>query len=942
MYRIVLSFCFCFVYAFAISQTAGFTYQSINGSFCSPDTIRFTQTSTGNPIGYIWDFGNGRNSHSANPSVIYSGAGSYTVKLLVIYPQATSQATQVIMVNPTISPAFSISTKDICTPGAINFSATGTTNVESYSWNFGDGTPLISDTTNNIAHTYTNYGNFNVTLEVKSTAGCTSSSQQTVTVQKPAITATVSAMQGCIPISINFNATVSLLPNDAVSSYMWNYGDGSPATTTATANTSHNYTATGGYTPTLSITTTGGCSNTYNFDSIYFGIPPTNLIAYTQKSIFCGSETAVFVGNATNANSYTWDNSETIDIETDTLSKHKYKTLGTKKILVTPSFNGCEGKADSFNIDVIGVISNFSFRNNCSNKKTFSFLNRSPGNLSSIAWDLGDGSPQQNSQNVTHTYANAGAYEVSLTVFDNNTGCSETLWQTVSIADPVLVNPDQFVCRNSITTFKVLNTYDSLSSRYLWYVIGKTPGSGLNNVLNIKADQNGSFDPVDNIVIINNGSSYCFDTVQLNHKIVVKGPVANFISKDSICLSVPLDVTDNSMPYIPGENISIWDWNFGDGSARDSTSKPAPHEYSNPGNYTVSLSVSDINGCTDVYKKTIIVSDDAFVYTVPKSDSLCAGQSKTLIAYQNDSLLWSPANLVSCATCDTIVVNPTQNTTFYATSTNAYGCTARDSVLIKVYLPFTATTPVSNLYICLNDSVQLDVSPPGYKIMWSPPGGLSDPNIYRPVATPSASTTYTATLSDSVGCFTSSVDVNVHLKAQPIVDAGPDQFFPYNSAFTISPVYSNNVVSYLWSPSNQLNCTSCASPSGTILQKQTYAIQVTSDSGCVSKDSVTIFVECKDSNLLLPNAFTPNNDNLNDVFYPFGRGIQIIKNFSIYNREGHLVFQKKNFLPNDKTFGWDGSFKGARYSTAIFVYVLEAICDSGETLSKKGTVTLIR
>jgi hypothetical protein len=76
-------------------------------------------------------------------------------------------------------------------------------------------------------------------------------------------------------------------------------------------------------------------------------------------------------------------------------------------------------------------------------------------------------------------------------------------------------------------------------------VIGKKPGQGSNNSLNIKADQLGIFDPIDNIVVITNGSSYCADTIQLNHQIIIKGPVVNFTSKDSICLSTPLEVTNN-------------------------------------------------------------------------------------------------------------------------------------------------------------------------------------------------------------------------------------------------------------------------------------------------------------------------------------------------------------------------------------------------------------
>ncbi|MEO8110339.1 MAG: gliding motility-associated C-terminal domain-containing protein, partial [Ginsengibacter sp.] len=163
-----------------------------------------------------------------------------------------------------------------------------------------------------------------------------------------------------------------------------------------------------------------------------------------------------------------------------------------------------------------------------------------------------------------------------------------------------------------------------------------------------------------------------------------------------------------------------------------------------------------------------------------------------------------------------------------------------------------------------------------------------------------------------------------------------------NSTFTISPVYGSNIISYLWTPPNQLNCTTCSSPSGTITQKETYTITVTSDSGCVAKDDITIYVECKDANLLLPTAFTPNNDNLNDVYYPLTRGISTILNFSIYNREGQLVYQKKNFPPNNKLYGWDGTTKGSLRSTSVYVYIIEALCDSGEKLSKRGSFVLVQ
>ena len=153
-------------------------------------------------------------------------------------------------------------------------------------------------------------------------------------------------------------------------SYLWKFGDGSQLTTPGN-NASHTYSTTGKFSPSLEVTTNAGCMNSFTFDSVGFGIPPTNLIAYAKQNVICGSETAVFIGKATNALSYSWDNGESIDEVTDTISKHKYLTLGNKKIIVTPSFNGCLGNSDSFNINVIGVIAKFDLRNRCDDKKTF-------------------------------------------------------------------------------------------------------------------------------------------------------------------------------------------------------------------------------------------------------------------------------------------------------------------------------------------------------------------------------------------------------------------------------------------------------------------------------------------------------------------------------------------------------------------------------------------
>ena len=80
--------------------------------------------------------------------------------------QSTAQVTNTIVINPTIDSTFLIDKKDLCKAGVVNFTATGGANVESYSWDFGDGTPITSSANKDISHNYTKYGNFAVTLTI--------------------------------------------------------------------------------------------------------------------------------------------------------------------------------------------------------------------------------------------------------------------------------------------------------------------------------------------------------------------------------------------------------------------------------------------------------------------------------------------------------------------------------------------------------------------------------------------------------------------------------------------------------------------------------------------------------------------------------------------------------------------------------------------------------
>ena len=922
------------------SQTADFTYATANGLFCNPSTIQFTEIASGSPKGFVWSFGNGTGSNSSNPSITYNKAGSYTVKLIVIYANTTVVVTKTIVINPTPTAIIGYDRNYICKPGIINFTAGGSGSISQYEWDFGDGTRSQVAGTNAIAHSFSTLGEYDVTLKATSATGCFDTTSSKISVKTIPITGTVSPTTGCVPTNVSFVANATVPDGSTATNYSWDFGDGSPIVSTINENTGHLYNTPGSYSQKVTITNSDGCINTYNFNGGAYGTPPINSIAYPRKSTICGSDTAVLIARATNANSYYWNFGDgTSATVTDTIAKHKYATLGMKSITVTPLFNGCSGRNVTFQINVIGVIARYNYTNSCADKKTFSFSNGSQGNPSTFEWDFGDSSMVINMIKATHTFPSSGRFVIRLTITDSGTGCSDSYSQPVYTSNPSLENLDSSICKNNSTTFSIKNDYINPLATYMWNVVGNQIGPLEDSFLTIKTTLFGTFN---NYVVIDNGSGHCLDTILLNHSILVKGPALNFTTPSSLCLNDLYAVTNSSKPYIPKDSVALWYWNFGVGESNDTIYQPPPYIYANPGTYKIKLTGVDINGCNDSLVKTVVIHPLPFLYIIPNVDTLCSGTTDSLLAFHSDSLTWSPNISLSCASCDTVLTNPSSNIQYFATAKSKFGCTTTDSIMVKVYAPFTASPQAADPYICLNDAIQLNVSPPGKKILWSPATGLSYTNNYNPSVSPSQTTTYTATLTDSVGCFISTTDITVHVKSRPTVDAGPDQSYPYNSPFSINPTYSSNITSYTWTPGNLLNCSSCPAPSGVVLGSNTFLIKVTSDSGCVAQDSVTIFVECKDAYLLIPNAFTPNGDNLNDYFYPLTRGIKSIVRFSIYDRMGNLVYEAKNFPPNDKTYGWNGRINGADQSTAVFVYYMEAVCDLGEKLYKRGSVVLIR
>jgi gliding motility-associated-like protein len=121
---------------------------------------------------------------------------------------------------------------------------------------------------------------------------------------------------------------------------------------------------------------------------------------------------------------------------------------------------------------------------------------------------------------------------------------------------------------------------------------------------------------------------------------------------------------------------------------------------------------------------------------------------------------------------------------------------------------------------------------------------------------------------------------------------------------------------------------------------ETTLFQLTvSDGVCVKSDTVLVkaftFI-CGEPFIFIPNAFSPNGDNENDVLFVRGQLIEGML-FRIFDRWGEMVFES-----TDRTIGWDGTFRGKQLDPDVYDYYLKAVCVDGAESIIKGNITLMR
>ncbi len=203
---------------------------------------------------------------------------------------------------------------------------------------------------------------------------------------------------------------------------------------------------------------------------------------------------------------------------------------------------------------------------------------------------------------------------------------------------------------------------------------------------------------------------------------------------------------------------------------------------------------------------------------------------------------------------------------------------------------------------------------------------------------PSMTTDYTVNLKNAFGCaltLTETVAVS-SLEDMVII---PERDTIFKGEFTPINITPAGNYSVSWEPSPTLASMSgfeqVASPDITT----TYTVTIIDDAtGCSITQEVTVFVkevECGEPNIFFPNAFTPNGDGSNDVLYVRGNALESVY-FAIYNRWGEKVFES-----NSQDIGWDGTFNGEVVETAVYGYYLKVTCLAGDVYETQGNVTVL-
>ena len=541
---------------------------------CLGDSTYFTNTSkisSGSLAGYKWIFPNGDTLSGKNIAYLFTKPDSQTVKLISISNNGCMDTVvKQFVVNDRPKAMFGASSACVGEDIRLTDSSyISKDKLATYFWDFGDGT-TSADTIP--VKAFSKPGIYGIKLVIKSGNGCLDSAVRNITISpKPQLA--FSMNNACIKEYIKFNNN-SKVTSGSIIKYVWLFGDGDTSTDISP---SHFYDSAGTYKVALIATSNQGCSEYLdNYITIFPRSNPAfsmndacanNIVSFSDKSSF----------NKGTISKYLWyfgdGDSSTLKDPT-----HLYKTTGKYKvILMVTTDKGCvDSISDSITIFPLPT-ADFEANNICLSDEA-SFTNKSL-QATEWHWDFGD-STTSTSENPTHKYFSAGTYMVKLKVKNINR-CEDSISKQIEVYDL----PKSIFSVNNICVSDSFQLTDSSKGATSWFW---DLGDGYTATLQHpkhKYDKAGKY----TIYLTASNSNGCADIYNTQIE-VYDLPKANFSAMD-ICITDSLRIMDSS------QNAANYLWNFGDNTT--SISSSPKHKYQSAGTYTITLLVSNSNGCKD-------------------------------------------------------------------------------------------------------------------------------------------------------------------------------------------------------------------------------------------------------------------------------------------------------------------------------------------------------
>jgi len=380
----------------------------------APLAVKFTDTSTGTPFSWTWNFGDGTFSTVKNPTHTYSKAGKYTVKLTATNEGGNSTAAKtnyITVKTTTVKPVaiFSASPTSGKAPLKVTFTDKSTGSPTKWKWNFGDGSKSFLQ---NPSHKYSKAGKYTVSLTVKNDKGSntvTKTNYLTV-VAKPVAAFSASPTSGKAPLKVTFTDKSTGSPTK----WKWNFGDG---TTSAKQNPIHKYSKAGKYKVTLTVANAAGINT----------VTKTNYITVIAKpaAAFSASPTSgkaplkvTFSDKSTGTPTkwkWTFGDGSKSFLQNPT---HKYSKAGKYKVILTVTNTAGSNTVTKTNYITVVAKPVAAFSASPTSGKAplkVTFSDKSTGTPTKWKWNFGDGATSIK-QNPVHKYSNVGSYTVKLTV----------------------------------------------------------------------------------------------------------------------------------------------------------------------------------------------------------------------------------------------------------------------------------------------------------------------------------------------------------------------------------------------------------------------------------------------------------------------------------------------------------------------------------------------